>query len=355
MIRPAPVLQAYGIAEQDAVVSPFGTGLINHSWKVQTGGCQYLLQQINHQVFTDPGKIAANIRAIGAYLARVHPDYLFVNVLPTPDGRDMVHIPGLGYFRLFPFMAQAHSIDVVQAPGQAFEAAVQFGRFTRMLAGMDTSLLQPTIPHFHNLGLRYQQFEQALQKGNRQRRAHASALIDALHQWKPLVNRYEAICSNPAFRLRTTHHDTKISNVLFDSNQQGLCVIDLDTVMPGFFISDVGDMMRTYLSPVSEEEPDFSRIEIRDLFYEAIVSGYLQEMRDELSADELDAFFYAGQFMIYMQALRFLTDYLNDDVYYGERYPGHNLVRAENQVVLLRRLCEKEAQLQELCGIKRRA
>lgn len=166
------------------------------------------------------------------------------------------------------------------------------------------------------------------------------------------MRHYEAILANPDFKLRVTHHDTKISNVLFDGHNKGLCVIDLDTVMPGYFISDVGDMMRTYLSPVSEEEQDFSLIEVRLPFYEAIVSGYLQEMQGELSAAECNAFFYAGQFMIYMQALRFITDYLNDDVYYGQRYPDHNLVRGRNQLVLLQKLMEKEAVLRRECPVR---
>jgi hypothetical protein len=117
-------------------------------------------------------------------------------------------------------------------------------------------------------------------------------------------------------------------------------VIDLDTVMPGHFISDVGDMMRTYLSPVSEEEKDFAKIEVREDFYQAIVNGYYNEMKDILTETEKRYFFYAGKFMIYMQAIRFLTDYLNNDVYYGSRYPGHNLIRAGNQAVLLQRLLD---------------
>jgi hypothetical protein len=115
--------------------------------------------------------------------------------------------------------------------------------------------------------------------------------------------------------------------------------------MPGYFISDVGDMMRTYLSPVSEEEKDFSKIIIREEFYEAIVNGYYKEMKDVLTETEKHHFFYAGAFMIYMQAIRFLTDYLNDDRYYGSKYPGHNLVRAGNQAMLLQRLFEKEEAL----------
>lgn len=146
-------------------------------------------------------------------------------------------------------------------------------------------------------------------------------------------------------KLRVTHHDTKISNVLFDKKGKGICVIDLDTVMPGYFISDVGDMMRTYLSPVSEEENDLGKITVRDDFYRAIVQGYYNEMKDELTETEKKYFFYAGKFMIYMQAVRFLTDHLNDDVYYGAKYEGHNFMRAANQVRLLECLLEKESVL----------
>jgi hypothetical protein len=117
--------------------------------------------------------------------------------------------------------------------------------------------------------------------------------------------------------------------------------------MPGYFISDVGDMMRTYLSPVSEEEKDFNKIVVREVIYKAIVQGYYSEMKNELTQTEKNHFFYAGKFMIYMQALRFLTDHLNDDKYYGEKYPGHNFIRAGNQMVLLQRLVEKESVLRD--------
>jgi hypothetical protein len=136
--------------------------------------------------------------------------------------------------------------------------------------------------------------------------------------------------------------------VLFDANHKGLCVIDLDTVMPGYFISDIGDMMRTYLSPANEEEKDFSKIEIRQEYFESIWKGYMSEMKDELNREEKSHFIYAGEFMIYMQALRFLTDHLNNDVYYGARYEGQNFVRAGNQMQLLKKLMEKEKILSAL-------
>jgi len=176
-------------------------------------------------------------------------------------------------------------------------------------------------------------------------------LIKSLVAHADIVTEYDNIVANPEFRLRVTHHDTKISNVLFDKKGRGICIIDLDTVMPGYFISDVGDMMRTYLSPVSEEETDFEKIRVRDEFYTAIVQGYYNEMKDELTKTEKKYFFYAGEFIIYMQAIRFLTDYLNDDIYYGAKYPTHNLMRAKNQSILLEQLLKKKEQLQSIVDL----
>jgi thiamine kinase-like enzyme len=170
-------------------------------------------------------------------------------------------------------------------------------------------------------------------------------LVEQLINHDAIVKEYQCIIHDSAFKLRVTHHDTKISNVLFDKKEEAICVIDLDTVMPGYFISDVGDMVRTYVSPVSEEEKDFDLITVRKDFYRAIVEGYAKEMKDELTEMETRHFFYAGQFMIYMQALRFLTDHLNNDVYYGAKYEGQNFVRANNQFILFQRLTEKEDSL----------
>lgn len=340
------ILQPYDLGGGDYRIAPFGSGLINNTWKVSNGQ-EFILQRVNEAVFKNPPAIAQNIRRLGDYFSKHHPEYLFIETVKTTDGRDLVFRPGDGWFRLFPFVPNSHSVDVVHSPGQAFEAAKQFGKFTRLLAGFDVNELQTTIPDFHNLSLRYQQFLEALQHGNPARISEAAASISFLEQQKSIVVQYEDLKKSPAFKVRVTHHDTKISNVLFDAHDNGLCVIDLDTIMPGYFISDVGDMMRTYLSPVSEEEKDFDKIEVRKEYFNAIVSGYLSEMQSELSQQEQNRFVYAGKFMIYMQALRFLTDYLNNDRYYGRAYEAHNLVRANNQIVLLQRLNEKENDLQQ--------
>ncbi|MBB1285712.1 aminoglycoside phosphotransferase family protein [Flavisolibacter sp. BT320] len=343
------VLPAYGLHEESLTMESFGSGLINSTWKITTPDNRYILQRVNNVVFPRPGSIAHNIRLIAEYLKAYHPDYCFIAPLASSDGSEMIYLKDEGFFRLFPFVEGSHSKDVADYPEQAFEAARQFGRFTRMLSGMDVSKLQITIPSFHDLSLRFRQFLQALEGGNQQRREACHLMIEELLGYNDIVQQYEAIRNNAAFKLRVTHHDTKISNVLFDEHNKGMCVIDLDTVMPGYFISDVGDMMRTYLSPVSEEERDFSKIVVREDFYKALVEGYYSEMKDELTEAEKGCFFYAGKYMIYMQALRFLTDHLNDDSYYGARYENHNRVRAENQLVLLERLLEKEPRLGRFC------
>lgn len=342
------VLQAYGLDQASLNIVPFGSGLINNTWKVTSGSKEYILQRINRAVFKTPSAIAHNIKLIVAYLQEHFPGYCFIAPVKTVEGNEMVYIQEEGYYRLFPFMEGSHSKDVVATPQQAYEAAVQFGRFSKLLSGLDTAQLQTTIPFFHDLSLRYEQFLEALQNGNEERIKNAANQVETLQGYSDIVENYKDIVGNPGFKLRVTHHDTKISNVLFNSKEEGLCVIDLDTVMPGYFISDVGDMMRTYLCPVSEEEGDFTRITIREAYYDAIVEGYYSEMKEELTAMEKQYFFYAGKFMIYMQALRYLTDYVNDDRYYGARYPDHNLVRAINQLTLLEALIEKKHCLQKL-------
>lgn len=344
------ILKEFGLGI-NATVKPFGSGLINNTWLITDKGKDYILQRINQNVFKKPLDIASNIRLICNYFKNQHPNYLFVCPCKTIAGDDMLFLNKEGYFRLFPFIKNSYTTDVVNSPLQAFEAAKQFGRFTNLLSKFPARNLKITLPDFHNLPLRYSQFEKAIKKGNKERIREAAETIQFLKQQHEIETISEQIRNNPGFKTRVTHHDSKISNVLFDINNHGLCVIDLDTVMPGYFISDFGDMMRTYLSPVSEEEKTFSRIEIREEYFKAIADGYLSEMGNELTSIEKEHLVYAGKFMTYMQALRFITDHLNNDIYYGAKYEGHNFLRANNQVVLLKKIIEKEQKLREAIGI----
>lgn len=334
------VLSTYNIDSGKAFIRPIGNGLIHKTWYVNTAdGHEYILQKVNTSVFKRPDDIADNMRLMGDYLNSNEPDYLFIRLK-----NDRVYTMADGeVYRMYPFVKDSTTIDTPENTKQVFEAARQFGLFTKKLSGLDAGSLHITLPDFHDLTLRYAQFETALKTGDKNRLDNASAEIEQLKEHAGIVTQFEKIIKDPEFHLRVTHHDTKINNVLFDKLNNGICIIDLDTVMPGYFISDVGDMMRTYLSPLNEESTDFDHIKIEDEYLKAITEGYLSEMKDELTEKEKSVFYFSGRFMMYMQALRFLTDYLNKDVYYGAKYPGHNLNRAKNQLVLLERYDEKIA------------
>lgn len=336
------IASLYGLPCRDIELIPIGAGLIHQTWKMMTGGNEFILQQVNSKVFRHPTDIAENIMRIGRYLNQNNPDYKFISPLSAINGEKIIYLNDGGYYRIFPFVKGSHSKFVVKQPEEAYEAALQFGRFTRLLADFDCEDLHLTIPCFHDLNLRYRQFLQAVEKTARDKRQKADILIKKIINDSWIVTKYQSLISDPALKMRVIHHDTKISNVLFDNNDKGICVIDLDTVMPGYFISDVGDMMRTYLSPASEEETEWHRIEVRKEIYLAIIKGYCEEMNDSLTELEKQSFFFAGQFMIYMQGIRFLTDYLQHNRYYGEKYPDQNLFRARNQLVLLEKFSEMQ-------------
>lgn len=344
------ILNAFGINAENCELKPLGDGLINTTWVVKETATKktFVFQQVNNKVFKHPEDIASNIRLISDYLSANYPDYLFTTPVKTLDNSVLVIDAEGRYFRLFLFVEDSVTYNTLQKPAQAYEAARQFGNFTKLLSGLKVSELRTTIPDFHNLILRFDQFSNSLKNASTIRKELAGDAINYLLANQNIVDEYRRIIASPDYRLSVTHHDTKISNILFDKADNGLCVIDLDTVMPGYFISDVGDMMRTYLSPANEEETNFAKVEVRIEFFQAIIKGYLSEMKTELSEAEKTSFVYAGKFMIYMQALRFITDYLNNDIYYGAKYEGHNLMRGQNQIKLLKRFTEMEPQLSEV-------
>lgn len=342
------VLSMYGLQESDCLVTLFGNGLINHTWKITCKNKDFLLQKINQQIFKTPENIMDNLSLLDKYFKNHYPDYLFVAPLQTSRGTNYV-IQGKDYYRLSPFIENSCSFDTVTDPSLAFEASRQFGEFTGLLSAFDPGLLHITLPDFHNLSLRVRQFNDALLHGNRKRIEQATEIIQFLKDRQTIAEEFEVIKRNPDFTQRVVHHDAKINNVLFDRrNNRGLCVIDLDTVMPGYYISDVGDMLRTYICPVSEDEQDFSKILIREEYFREIAKGYFSKMQERLSESEKLHFVYAGKFAIYMQALRFFTDYINNDIYYSTKYKDHNLVRARNQIVLLEKYMEKEELLDDI-------
>jgi Ser/Thr protein kinase RdoA (MazF antagonist) len=343
------VLLAFGINPAEYQAQAFGSGLINYTWKISGTVESYILQRINKSIFKSPQAIADNLLLLDKHFKVNAPGYLFVAPLPAQNGAYLVEFEN-EHYRLAPFVKNSHTVNGVSNSGQAYEAALQFGKFANLLADFDTQKLQYTLPNFHNLSLRYQQFQIAIADASTERLTRARAELERIIQQAHLVDTYQTLMDSGQLPIRPMHHDTKINNVLFDDNDAGLCVIDLDTVMPGYFISDVGDMMRTYLCPANEEERDLSQIKINTEYFEAIYKGYMQHMGKVLTLLEKDLFIYAGQVMIYMQAIRFLTDFLNGDVYYNTQYPGQNLARAQNQLTLLARYSACEEQFKAIIG-----
>ncbi|KIO74996.1 aminoglycoside phosphotransferase [Pedobacter lusitanus] len=343
------ILPLYGIQPVESDVQLFGDGLINRTWKITTQSKGYILQQVNQSVFKNPQDIDQNVSRLKSYLSKTHPEYLFVSPLSGSSGSSLIETSE-GYFRLFPFVENSHSLNVLNKKEEAYEGARQFGRFSRLLNDFDVKQLHITLPDFHNLSLRFDQFTYAVENASAERKEKSKDLIAFIMDHVDIVTTYKNIVERNEIPQRVIHHDTKINNVLFDQNNKGICVIDLDTVMPGYFISDVGDMMRTYLSAAGEEETDLSRINVRKDFFKAIYDGYMEEMGDVLTPTEKSYFIYAGKFLIYMQAIRFLADYLQNDIYYGEKYEGHNLNRTKNQITLLEKYLELEPQLENIIG-----
>jgi Ser/Thr protein kinase RdoA (MazF antagonist) len=329
------ILIEYGLDALSYDIEPIGTGHIHQTYLLK-GKESFVLQRVNKLVFTKPEVIAQNLRITSDYLSAHHPDYLFLSPVKTTTGKEMVYDTEGFPWRMFPYVENTATLNEVTTEAQAFQAAKGFAELTKNLHLIDTNLFKPTIDKFHDLNWRYFQFQMALKKAPADVIQTAKAAIEMAHSFAYLVDQYNTLINSHSLQTRITHNDTKINNILFSSiTQESYCVIDLDTLMPGYFIYDLGDMVRTMVSPVSEEEKDFSKITFRKPIYQALISGYLSQMEDTLSREEKMAMPFAGMMMTYIMALRFLADYLKGNVYYHIAYQEQNLVRAENQLTLL--------------------
>jgi len=311
-----------------------GEGLINFSYKVLTIKNSYVLQKINNQVFEHPLDISHNVELVANHLAEHHPNYFFIKPITNIEDASLTIIDG-AYYRVLPFVADSLTFSTVKSSAIAYEAARQFGQLTNYCKNLDINNLKIIIADFHQLQKRFLQFSSSVAEANQDRLEKSKILIESAFKYDYLVGIYDAFIIHRDVRLRVTHHDTKISNILFNNHDKALYVIDLDTLMPGYFISDVGDMLRTYCCTVSEEETDLKKLSLIPQHVDAVIDGYCAAMNSTLSAFEKTHLHYSGAMMIYMQGLRFLTDYLQNDRYYGSKYPHHNYCRAANQFKLL--------------------
>lgn len=336
-------LDAYGNPLHEFSVEPMQGGLINQSYKVTSkySGDSFLLQNINDSVFSDPVIVQGNYERVWEHLRDKEKGFLIPEPKKFPGDTPLFCDSHNKYWRVFEFMYGSQSFESPQNPLQANTVAKIFGRLTSRFSDFDIEELNAVIPGFHNLSLRYKQFEQSLHQLRFDRLKKASPLVDELRKRERYVNLYDVFTESDEFPQRVMHHDAKISNVLFDEDSGNvICPVDFDTCMPGYFFSDLGDMIRSMTGSAGESDRETENLHIRKDYYEAILDGYLEEMKETLTTSEKKYIHYSGLLMIYMQALRFITDYLSGDSYYKTSYEEQNFDRAKNQLTLLQRLEE---------------
>lgn len=315
---------------------PFGTGHINDTYKFSAGknglNTSFILQKINTTIFQNPLAIMENIEKVAFHLSAQNYPKKILKPLSTQAGSPCLKIEHDAYWRVFPFFENTYTIDRVEEENQAFEAAKAFGEYLNYLKNLDLNSLKTTIPNFHNGMLRLKKFEKVLKSAPEDRINLSLFEIHFIIEHQGIFKKIDEL----NLPLRVTHNDTKINNVLFDkTNEKAAAIIDLDTLMPGIVLSDFGDMVRTFTNSADEDEVDLTKVRMRKIILEALTEGFLSEMKD-LTTLEKDHLIDGAKWIILMQALRFLTDFLEGDIYYKTHYPNHNLVRAKNQIALFK-------------------
>lgn len=333
---------------------PYGSGHIHSTYLLTTKSGEqfnkYILQKFNTTVFREPEKVLENISKITAHLnerSKGDEKISYLSMIPAGKGNYWYLDEQHHYWRCFKFIDNSMTLEKVDTPGQAKESAKAFGNFIVALSGFEPSELHITIPDFHNISKRLNDLQDTINSDGLSRRIDAVDEIRKVEEMRKIASDFLAVHTD--LPIRVTHNDTKINNILFDAETgKGLCVIDLDTVMPGTILSDFGDMVRTFTSPSEEDEKDPGKVFFRPEIFFALAEGFIEETAPILSAVEKNNLFLGGKLMIYMQAIRFLTDFLAGDVYYKTDYPEHNLVRARNQLKLLDSFIEHEREAEEL-------
>lgn len=337
------VLNAFNLTNQ-CDIQTFSSGLINASYRILLpSGKSFFLQKINQTVFHHPSRIQQNYQLISTHFTQKQSFHLPF-IIKTNTGELLFSI-GEESWRCFEFLKNTYSPSAVQSPDKAYEVAYCFGTFTAQLKDLKVETLSTILPRFHDLTFRYEQLEQALAGATNERKTAAATLLKEVFDNQYLLHWYNKISADKkGYPLHILHHDCKIANILFEKETDKLlCPIDLDTTQPGLFFSDIGDMIRTITPNMSENDIDIENLEIRKDFYDATIKGYSDAMGAYLTQEEKNDLHYAGPVLIYMQAIRFLADYLNGNIYYRVDYYLQNKDRAANQMRLLKLLNHRES------------
>lgn len=339
-------------------IASFGNGHINDTYLVTTSPVEapdYMLQRKNHKIFKDVRGMMKNIVITTNHIrnklvaaAEKEVNRKVMTYIQAKDGQMFVNDDEGNFWTLFLYIADCRVVENIQKPEQAYSAARAFGHFQQQLADLPGEELIETIPNFHNGISRLFDFQLSVLKDAAGRVSDNQQLINKIIDRASEMTSLQRWLDDKTLPLRITHNDTKINNILFDQDNNTLCVIDLDTVMPGSALYDFGDAIRTLGNTAPEDEPNLANIAFNKEIYEAFAQGYLSEAKAFLLPIEIDHLAFSCRYMAWEQAMRFLTDYLNGDIYYKTDYQGHNLVRTMAQVRYLEVLEENKEVMENI-------
>jgi aminoglycoside phosphotransferase (APT) family kinase protein len=356
----AAVARSFAVDGELTACEPFAGGHINDSyrltWRTERGSARYLLQRVNPAVFRDPVSLMENISRVTMHMrarleARNEPDIdrRGLRFVLTRDGVFLYRDRSGACWRLCRFIEHARVYATVRSPKHAEQAGRAFGEFQHLLADLPSPRLHETIPDFHTTPLRFSALDHAIAADACGRVALAQTEIDSVLARRSLATVLLDLQQAGAIPERIVHNDAKLSNVLLDAaTGQALCVVDLDTIMPGLSLYDFGDMVRTMTSPTAEDERDLSLVEVQPPLFAALAGGYLATAGPFLNPVERAHLVTAGQLITLEQAVRFLTDYLSGDTYYKTQRPGQNLDRCRTQLKLVDSLERQDAVLRRV-------
>lgn len=317
------------------------------------GPQRYVHQRINVAVFREPLALTANIAAVTHHvreklLARAEADVdrRVLRLLPTRDGGDVLVTAHGDYWRTYPYIERTASYGIARGPADAYSAARAFGEFAALLADFPAHSLHEVLPGFHDTPARFQALIASIERDEHNRAASAKNEIAAALRLEPLSAALQRVAATAKLPLRATHNDTKITNVLFDeASGEAICILDLDTMMPGLTLYDVGELVRTASTRAAEDEPDPANVHVDPELFQAVASGFIAGAGGMLTAAERDAFVTAGKVLAFENGVRFLADYLNGDVYFRVHHESQNLDRARAQFAVADSLDRQEAEL----------
>jgi Ser/Thr protein kinase RdoA (MazF antagonist) len=337
---------------------PFGNGHIHDTFRIKTSEPDkddYILQRLNNKIFKKIPELQENIGRVTFHLnkkLRAIPGSDIkrecLTLIPSREGKSWIVDKDGHYWRMYIFISNHRSYDIVDNPDKAYEGGKAIGRFQAMLADLPGDPLHETIPFFHDIEKRLETFNTTI-KDNPVKRAEKTAEeIDFVLQRAEEMKIILRLGREGKIPLRITHNDTKFNNILLDENDKALCVIDLDTVMPGYVHYDFGDAIRTAANIAAEDEKELSKVKMDIKLFEAYSKGYLSETRNTLNDVEKEYLAFAPRLITYTIALRFLTDYIDGDNYFKTHHEHHNLQRARAQLKLVESIEEQYGEMQKI-------